>query len=588
MESVEVADSQRPGASSTLSKYRLVAELAEGGMGVVYLAINRGKSGFHKLLVIKELKTELARDPQFLGMFLDEARLAARLNHSNVVQTLEVGDEGDRNYLVMEYLDGQPLQKVLSRVGRSRFPVDLHIKILCDALAGLQYAHELCDYDGRPLHVVHRDVSPQNLFVTYDGQVKLVDFGIAKAMGSTHETRAGMLKGKIAYMPAEQARARAVDRRADIYAVGVMLWEAIACRRMWPRIMNDVEVLASLVVGELPRLPDHAPDAPPELVRIAERALAFDPDHRYPRADEMQADLEAYIHAKGQMPTSRDLTELLAGSFSEERTKMRSLIDARIRSLDDKTDTFELAGARRAAPLSPLGSDNSDVRSTNSGSKGSLPNAPQTGGSLTGGVLSSSLVAPAAPASVRIFGILGGVLGLLSVGALVAVLAMRSGHPAESERVVAPAAAPPPATGNVPEVAVATAAAMAAAPTVQLAVTVTPPNAKVYVDGVPVRGNPYSGAYPMDHAHHRLSAESSGYETKRTDVVFDRDMSVSIALEKQAISYAAPVRAGPRRAAPSVEVEVAPPPPPQKPAEPEARAPARPSRGLYGEDPYVK
>ena len=192
----------------SIGKYRVIAKLGQGGMARVLLAAAAGPAGFNKLMVVKELREELAAEPEFLTMFLDEARLAARLNHPNVVTTYEVVTEGDRHYIAMDYLDGQPLNRLLHRISYSEMPLDVHLRIICDALEGLHYAHTVADFDGSPLNVVHRDVSPHNIFVTYDGQVKLVDFGVAKAAGAAAQTQTGVFKGKIRYMAPEQARSR--------------------------------------------------------------------------------------------------------------------------------------------------------------------------------------------------------------------------------------------------------------------------------------------------------------------------------------------------------------------------------------------
>src|SRR5262245_6719974 len=204
---------------SVLGKYRLIAEIAHGGMGVVYLAMVQGPGGFNKLVVVKELKPELVEEPAFLTMFLDEARLAARLNHANIVQTNEIGSDGNRYFMAMDYLDGYSLDRVRRRARKIgvQLPVPMQLRIICAMLAGLEYAHHLTDFDGTPLSIVHRDVSPQNVFVTFDGQVRLLDFGIAKAAGAMHETVAGVLKGKVSYMAPEQARGQKVDARADVF-----------------------------------------------------------------------------------------------------------------------------------------------------------------------------------------------------------------------------------------------------------------------------------------------------------------------------------------------------------------------------------
>jgi serine/threonine-protein kinase len=217
-------------ATSFGGKYRPIATLGQGGMARVLLTVAQSGPGVHKLLVVKELKPDLVKDAEFVTMFVDEARLAARLNHPNVLTTYEIGESGGAPFLVMEYLEGQPLHAVLPRVGRTAMPLTAHLAILQKALAGLHYAHELRDFDGSPMNVVHRDVSPQNVFVCYDGQVKLLDFGIAKASGSVARTETGVFKGKLGYIAPEQITSPTVDRRADVFSVGVMLWEALT----WP------------------------------------------------------------------------------------------------------------------------------------------------------------------------------------------------------------------------------------------------------------------------------------------------------------------------------------------------------------------
>src|SRR5690349_9631966 len=205
-----------------VGRYRILSELGRGGMSNVFLAVASGPGGVNKLVVLKALLPDLSTEPYALAMFLDEARLAARLNHANVVQTYEVGTEGDRHVIVMEYLEGQPLSAVLRRAGSAGLPFTLpsYLRVIVSMLEGLHYAHELTSYDGSPLMFVHRDVSPQNVFLTYDGQVKLLDFGIAKAATSQNHTAAGVIKGKLAYMAPEQMVASRIDRRADVYSVG--------------------------------------------------------------------------------------------------------------------------------------------------------------------------------------------------------------------------------------------------------------------------------------------------------------------------------------------------------------------------------
>ena len=253
-----------------LGKYQLIAEIARGGMGVIYLAMAQGPGGFNKLVVVKELNPELVDDPSFQTMFLDEAKLAARLNHANIVQTNEVGNDGDLYYMVMDYLDGRGLDRIRRRAKTAGFGLSppMQLRIIIDTLAGLEHAHNLTDFDGTPLNIVHRDVSPQNVFVTFDGQVKLLDFGIAKAANMTHQTHAGVLKGKVSYISPEQARAEKVDARADVFSAGVILWEALTGRSLRDG-KSDQQMLRALVAADLPRASSVKPRCHPSSTRSA-------------------------------------------------------------------------------------------------------------------------------------------------------------------------------------------------------------------------------------------------------------------------------------------------------------------------------
>ncbi|HVH41967.1 MAG TPA: serine/threonine-protein kinase, partial [Labilithrix sp.] len=214
-------------------KYRLFARLGSGGMADVYLAVAHGAMNVNRLVVVKRLRDEHTNESNSREMFLNEARLAARLNHPNVIQTFEAGSEAGSFFLAMEYVDGQPLSRVLTSLKRQGEVLEprLAARVCSDALNGLHYAHELTDFDGSALEIVHRDVSPQNIMLTYEGTVKLVDFGIAKAAGSS-QTAHGVFKGKVAFMAPEQVRGENVDRRADLFAAGIVLWEAVTGKHL--------------------------------------------------------------------------------------------------------------------------------------------------------------------------------------------------------------------------------------------------------------------------------------------------------------------------------------------------------------------
>ena len=351
-------------------KYRLIAELGHGGMAEVFLAIASGPAGFNKLVVLKQIRDQLADDPEFLAMFLDEARLAARLNHPNVVQTNEVGEDGRRYFIAMEYLEGQPLNRVVQRLAKDgQLTLAMHVRILIDALAGLHYAHELADFDGTPLQVVHRDATPHNIFVTYAGQVKVVDFGIAKALGSSAETRAGVLKGKVSYMAPEQALGEKVDRRADVFAVGIMLWEALAGRRPF-KGQNDVVILQKLVAGEIPSPGTVREDIPELLEAICMKALARDKEERFATAEDMQRALEAALEKLGMRPQLRAVGDLVTKTFADERLRIRGVIEAQMSGVRTSGEfpTPEISTGNRTAAR--LGLPRIEAPTTESGSMG--------------------------------------------------------------------------------------------------------------------------------------------------------------------------------------------------------------------------
>src|SRR5262245_59938204 len=262
-------------------------------MSEVYLTlVQGGLGGFQKLVAVKLLRRDLAEDEGFRRMFLEEARLTARLNHPNVVQTNDVGEDSGRYYIAMEYLEGQTFERVRrARNASKQFSVSMQISMLCDVLSGLHYAHELVDYDGTPLSIVHRDVTPSNVFITYDGQVKLVDFGIAKVLDSLNQTRVGVLKGKARYMAPEQISGGAIDRRADVFSVGVMLWEILSGSQIWSG-RSETEILRRVSTGDLPAPPM---DVPTALQQICMKAMAHHPADRYPTAEALRVELDTYL-----------------------------------------------------------------------------------------------------------------------------------------------------------------------------------------------------------------------------------------------------------------------------------------------------
>ena len=341
---------------ASLGAYRLIAQLGHGGMADVFLAAAQGPagSGFTKLAVVKKLRENLAEEPEFVAMLIDEARITARLAHPNVVQLFEMGEEDGQLFLAIEFLDGQPLHRVerrFRRAGRDVAP-EVFYTVLIDVLAGLHYAHELTDYDGSSLDVVHRDVTPHNIFVTYDGAVKVVDFGIAKAMGRRTETQQGVVKGKIRYMAPEQATGGDVDRRADLFAVGVMLWNAATGSKLWADL-DDAGVVRGLVTGEFPASPRSIfPDVPQAIDAVCRRALASRPEDRYVTAAEMRGDLERFLGA-----TIADARKTLEASmktaFVRERAKTRAVLETAHLTSVASADAFAASAATQRARQAP-------------------------------------------------------------------------------------------------------------------------------------------------------------------------------------------------------------------------------------------
>ena len=288
-----------------LGRYQVIGRLATGGMAEVYLALSGELSGYRTLVVVKRILPHLASNTDFIRMFLDEARIAALLDHPNVVRIIEVGHDGDEYFLVMELVQGKPLAGVVRKSAKEMRPLTpaLSAYIIAQAANGLGYAHDLVDADGRPLGVVHRDVSPQNILVSFEGAVKMIDFGIARALGRVSQTNPGGLKGKIEYMSPEQASSEDVDRRADVFALGVVLWEAVTGRHLFRRD-TELATMRAIVDESIPPPSDIVPVAP-QLEQIVVRALQKRREDRFQTAQEMALALERYAFAaEGFSPLS--------------------------------------------------------------------------------------------------------------------------------------------------------------------------------------------------------------------------------------------------------------------------------------------
>jgi serine/threonine protein kinase len=290
-------------------------------MARVWAAKQHGQRGFSKLVAIKTILPELARDKKFEAMFLDEASLAAKVHHPNVCEIFDLGEENETLYLAMEWVNGESLSRVLKppvprgqQATAHRLNARIAARILADSAKGLHAAHQLCDDAGQPLNVVHRDVSPQNIMISVDGNVKVTDFGVAKALGTTQEsTSAGQLKGKISYMAPEQAKGGTIDRRSDVFALGIVLYEVTTGVRPF-RGEGEIEVLRAIAAGIFEPPSAVVPGYPRELEQIVLTAMAPEADDRFPTADSMRVALEEWLTRSGSL-----VTEALVASAMHER-----------------------------------------------------------------------------------------------------------------------------------------------------------------------------------------------------------------------------------------------------------------------------
>ncbi|MES1210201.1 MAG: serine/threonine-protein kinase, partial [Pseudomonadota bacterium] len=373
------AANERAVVSGSVARYQVLRRLARGGMADVYLATQRTAQGTEQTVVIKRLRAELRRDPEFGKMFQDEVQIAVRLDHPNVVKVIEPLVTGSETLLVMEWVQGRSLSAILNRARKRERPLDpaLVAAIGAHVAAGLQHAHDLRDADGNRMGVIHRDVSPQNIMIATDGVAKVLDFGVAWVLGRMSRTRVGVAKGKLGYMAPEQLEHRAIDQRTDIFALGVVLWEALAGRRLFPLDKDGVAIRAPSASS--PEPPSAFRSIPPELDRIVMRALAREP-HRRPRnAAEIESELAAFAAAHNADATrvSATVAELFDGTNVGRHERHRTSATVAIRQPGPTTAT-ETPSARAPAALTP---------------------AALTPGMLTSGAVTPPLTTPLPPPS---------------------------------------------------------------------------------------------------------------------------------------------------------------------------------------------
>jgi serine/threonine protein kinase len=487
-------------ADGPQGKYRILAQLGEGGSATVYLAVARGPSGFSKLVVLKTLKRSVSDETELQRMFLNEARLAARLNHPNIVQTNEVVEDQGLPIIVMEYLEGQSLAKVLLK-SRGEIPLATHLRIIADALNGLHHAHELTDFDGKRLGLVHRDMTPQNVFVTYDGQTKILDFGIAKlASTNRHETETGVIKGKLRYMPPEQITGEAIDQRTDVYAAGVMIWEAVAGQQIW-KGLTDAQVMHQVLNREVPSPRTVRPEVSERLEQICMKALSSEPDGRYATAAELEAELEGALDDLGSRVTHRSLGKTVSELFAEERKQTKALVEAQL-SMVASLSAEEYQAVEASAKVGFLVSGTTAHGDTYSRARRNAAEQKKH-----------------QRKQVAVF-----IAGIAIAG--FAGLAMLTGKDPKAAHVgtqIAPVAAAP---------AIATAVEKPAPVQVSIRISASPPEAKLFFDGEPLPMNPFIRVLTASASEHEIRAEAEGHQVSTRKLTGDRDAEVILKLER--------------------------------------------------------
>jgi eukaryotic-like serine/threonine-protein kinase len=455
-------------------RYEILRPIASGGMATVYLGHAHGPDGSEKPVAIKVMHAQLAQDQHFVDMFMDEVRVAMRIRHPNVVATLDLVDSEEVPYLVMDLVEGVTLHDIFHIPKRAPIGAPIALRILIDLLSGLHAAHELADADGKPLELVHRDVSPQNILIGLDGVTKITDFGIAWASSRVATTRTGEVKGKVIYMSAEQVHGGRVDRRADVYSAGLVMWELFTGKRHFQNEHEAVMVFAQSR-GAKATLRSEVPDVPEDLDEVCMRALGFAPGDRYATALAFATALEGAAKAADVRIASHvEVAQLVAAvsvRVDEERRAAasrraaRSRVSAR-RSSPDLESRDSSLSPDAGEPSSPSLTSAPDPLNPFKASREDRRSAPSIG-SL--GTPAPAMIAMTPPPPSRSWA--RWAIAVLVVGALLGLLALGGSEPEGSS---SPASSPPATSGGAPVIITATAPTAATAPATTTAVPAQP------------------------------------------------------------------------------------------------------------------
>lgn len=529
-------------------KYREIARLGSGAVTDVTLAQVKGPKGFNKLVVIKRLRREGASHEVLYQRFMEEARLAARLNHPNVVNTFEVGEDRMGPFIATEFLEGQSLDGILKHQGRDGFRRPLWLHVLVEVLGALHYAHELADYDRTPLEIVHRAVSPNNVFVLYTGETKLVDFGIANEILPRGDTKTEVRRRRLAYIAPERSRPGPSDRRVDVFAVGVMLWEALTGKRLWD---EEGEALVQTLAtgGRLPAPTSVDPTVHAELEEVCLKAMAIEPNDRYQSAGEFQASLESALAAAGMESSSREVGRFLEKQFAEVHARVREQIDISIkrRNASDASASIGSLPIHRSSTSEDEAEMLLHLESANGEVAPTMPGAGE------------------ARARRRWIGPLALFVVVLGAGGFFILSTNPPPTPTTTEAPIASAAPPPIEKANTPT---PSASSALEGRRVRIEVGATPPEAVITLDGHRVK-NPYRSNELAEQRNHVFEVSAPGFIAQKRTISFDKDTVADIALTPNpVIVMAPPPRPRPEPPVAKVEAPVAPPPPAPAPTPP--------------------
>lgn len=579
------ANSEAANGPSRLGKYDIVARLGQGGMSKVYLAVAHGAvDEVRKLVVLKVLHEHLVHDEEYVEMFLREARIAVDLSHPNVVHTYTVGEEDKRYCIVMEYINGIPLSQVLSLARSQKWSLAERLPLmgaLCLMLSGLNYVHDFRDLEGNLLRLVHRDLKPGNVLLGFDGQVKLLDFGVVKMTAPEHDqTERLSLKGTVQYLAPEALQGgRQIDRRYDVFAAGLILWEIVTGRRLWGS-RQPLEIMRGLADDEMATIIDEAPEVPEELRPVLLKSLAADRDVRYANALELKSAIQSYLLTQSHRIDPENLVGIVSEGFGAIREKRQDVVSRRLREIREGTETSEPEVLLTAGPdsltsgmasasatdITPSPSSLTPVSPMERPDTSKQP-PPETAGDGRRAGLWGALLAVPVLAGLAYFG----TASETEVAPAVAAgspAAAQAGAGAPRTAQAAPAVADPKGAGAQEPASVA------------VTIVVDPPSATVEVDGEIRTGDALvlEGADPLKS--HHVVARAAGYATETLDLKLTRSRTVDIELQPLAgNAEAAPPptsRRRPRRRArgaadPNSEPEAA--AAPEAPPEPAAPRP---------------